>query len=320
MAEDGRARRPTRIILARHGESEGNVDSKKYCHIADPKIRLTETGALQAQRCGQKIRTMIEKSHPKGDWLVHFYVSPYTRTLCTLKEIGRAFEKEHIVGVREEPRIREQDFGNFQNKMKMIEVKEIRQRFGRFFYRFPEGESAADVFDRVTSFLESLWRDIDMNRLNKHTNQKEVNLVIVSHGVTMRVFLMRWFKWTTEQFEMLNNPTNCEVRVMQLGEGGEYSLLVHHTEEELKQWGLSEEMINDQEWRKTTKRGQWSDHWPWRGTQFFDNYKEDIYSSKEILEDELAEGNYCLVSNNGICHDDELDNSQTPLDVVDIQP
>jgi len=68
-----------------------------------------------------------------------------------LKQIGRAFDKKHIVGVREEPRIREQDFGNFQNNNKMKAVKEVRQRFGRFFYRFPEGESAADVFDRVTS-------------------------------------------------------------------------------------------------------------------------------------------------------------------------
>lgn len=151
MAEDGRSRRPTRIILVRHGESEGNVDSKKYCHIADPKIRLTEAGAHQAAKCGQKIRNIIEKDNKDGDWLVHFYVSPYTRTLCTLKQIGRAFDKKHIVGVREEPRIREQDFGNFQNNNQMKAVKEIRQRFGRFFYRFPEGESAADVFDRVTS-------------------------------------------------------------------------------------------------------------------------------------------------------------------------
>lgn len=30
-------------------------------------------------------------------------------------------------------------------------VKETRERFGRFFYRFPEGESAADVYDRVSS-------------------------------------------------------------------------------------------------------------------------------------------------------------------------
>lgn len=32
----------------------------------------------------------------------------------TLKGIGRAFEPERILGVREEPRLREQDFGNFQ--------------------------------------------------------------------------------------------------------------------------------------------------------------------------------------------------------------
>lgn len=28
--------------------------------------------------------------------------------------------------------------------------KEIRHRYGRFFYRFPDGESAADVYDRIT--------------------------------------------------------------------------------------------------------------------------------------------------------------------------
>ena len=28
--------------------------------------------------------------------------------------------------------------------------KEMRNRYGRFFYRFPDGESAADVYDRIT--------------------------------------------------------------------------------------------------------------------------------------------------------------------------
>lgn len=160
-----------------------------------------------------------------------------------------------------------------------------------------------------------------MNRLTKHTKQQEVNLVIVSHGVTMRVFLMRWFKWTTEQFEKLINPTNCEVRVMQLGEGGEYSLLVHHTREELQQWGLTEEMIVDQERRRTAQRGQWSDHWPWSGTQFFDNFKEDICTDDEIAEmkEEEADRNYCLVNGNGTFHDVESDTTQTPLDIVNIE-
>lgn len=32
-------------------------------------------------------------------------------------------------------------------------IKETREKFGRFYYRFPEGESAADVFDRVSSMF-----------------------------------------------------------------------------------------------------------------------------------------------------------------------
>lgn len=45
------------------------------------------------------------------DWKVYFYVSPYERTLQTLRGVGKAFDYERIAGVREEPRVREQDFG-----------------------------------------------------------------------------------------------------------------------------------------------------------------------------------------------------------------
>ncbi|KAK9273538.1 hypothetical protein L1049_018348 [Liquidambar formosana] len=33
-------------------------------------------------------------------------------------------------------------------------IKEMRERFGRFFYWFPEGESATDVYDCVSNFME----------------------------------------------------------------------------------------------------------------------------------------------------------------------
>lgn len=49
-----------------------------------------------------------------------------------------------------------------------------------------------------------------------------MNLVIVSHGLTLRVFLMRWYKWTVEQFEGLNNIGNGEMIVMEKGFGGRY--------------------------------------------------------------------------------------------------
>ncbi|KAG0449453.1 hypothetical protein HPP92_027316 [Vanilla planifolia] len=266
-------RLPKRIILVRHGESMGNLDTAAYTTTPDYKIPLTPLGFEQAREAGKRICEVISDGNRAANWKVHFYVSPYVRTRATLSEIGRAFPGERIIGAREECRIREQDFGNFQVEERMKVVKETRERFGRFFFRFPEGESAADVFDRVASFLESLWRDIDMRRLDQDENS-ETNLVIVSHGLTSRVFLMKWFKWTVEQFERLNNLGNCEYRVMQLGPGGDYSLAIHHSREELESWGLSPEMIKDQEWRATAKKGSWNEEYTWYLDSFFDHLKD----------------------------------------------
>lgn len=41
---------PKRIILVRHGQSEGNVDETMYCRVPDPQIRLTENGKRQVCR------------------------------------------------------------------------------------------------------------------------------------------------------------------------------------------------------------------------------------------------------------------------------
>ncbi|KAI3824417.1 hypothetical protein L1987_05876 [Smallanthus sonchifolius] len=249
---------PKRIILIRHGESAGNLDGSAYTTTPDYKIPLTTDGINQAKLAGKQICDVISDSGNLRNWKVCFYVSPYERTRSTLREIGRSFPRKRVIGVKEECRVREQDFGNFQITERMAIIKETRERFGRFFYRFPEGESAADVFDRVSSFLESLWRDID-TRL-PYDPSDDLNIIIVSHGLTSRVFLMKWFKWTAEQFEYLNNFNNCEFRVMQLGDGGEYSLAVHHSDEEMQQWGLSEQMINDQKCRASgasTEKCQW---------------------------------------------------------------
>jgi broad specificity phosphatase PhoE len=73
----------------------------------------------------------------------------------------------------------------------------------------------------ATGFRETLRSDIDIGRFQppgqRNTN---MNLVIVSHGLTLRVFLMRWYKWTVEQFEGLNNLGNGKMVVMEKGYGG----------------------------------------------------------------------------------------------------
>ncbi|QCD77722.1 phosphoglycerate mutase [Vigna unguiculata] len=284
-----RAVLPKRIILVRHGESQGNNDPAAYDTTPDPKIQLTTQGIAQARLAGARMRHLIAGGD-STNWRVYFYVSPYARTRSTLREIGRSFSKKRVIGVREECRIREQDFGNFQVQEHMNVIKETRQRFGRFFYRFPEGESAADVFDRVSSFLESMWRDVDMNRLN-HNPSDDLNLIIVSHGVASRVFMMKWFKWTVEQFELLRNLENGEFRVLQLGSGGEYSLAVHHADEELLEWGLSPDMIADQKWRACANKGEGNDRCSW----YLDSFFDPLPDSDDDNVDKLDETNSLTV-------------------------
>ncbi|XP_077248185.1 phosphoglycerate mutase-like protein AT74H isoform X1 [Tasmannia lanceolata] len=265
--------RPRRIILVRHGQSEGNVDESVYTMVPDPEIGLTQKGWKDSEECGRKIRDLIEKDQV-DDWKIYFYASPYERTLQTVRGLGKVFERDRIVAVREEPRLREQDFGNFQDRERMRIEKTIRLRYGRFFYRFPNGESAADVYDRITGFRETLRADIDIGRFQPPGQRTEnMNLIIVSHGLTLRVFLMRWYKWTVEQFEGLRNFGNGGMLVMQTGSGGRYSLLVHHSIEELRELGLTDAMLTDQNWQKTARPGELNYDCTTSGPSFFTHFK-----------------------------------------------
>lgn len=140
-----------------------------------------------------------------------FIVSPYVRTIETFQGILKAWGFEgKSIPMTEEPRIREQDFGNFQEPVKIRECKAQRRRFGSFFYRFPSGESPADVYDRMSSFLESLYRMFE--------KMSEENYVLVTHGVAIRVILTRYFKYRVSEFEQLENFHNGEFVVLEYDE------------------------------------------------------------------------------------------------------
>ena len=93
----------------------------------------------------------------------------------------------------------------------MEEYKEQRWQYGRFFYRFPSGESGADVYDRVSTWLESFYREMEFGgRIDENTV-----VLLCTHGLTGRLFLMRWFHWTVEEFEGTTNPPNAQLLVME---------------------------------------------------------------------------------------------------------
>jgi hypothetical protein len=98
-------RHPKRIILIRHGESQGNQDSTIYCSVPDHAIGLTEKGRTQAVRCGQELRKLIGNKETLA-----CFVSPFRRSKETCDLICEAFPEENILKVREDPRIREQEW------------------------------------------------------------------------------------------------------------------------------------------------------------------------------------------------------------------
>jgi broad specificity phosphatase PhoE len=203
--------KPNRIILVRHGESEGNVDKGQYLTIPDYALNLTLNGIEQARQAGNEIKEII------GSEELYVYLSPYVRTRQTYQYIKESVEN-NVVKTVEDPRIRELDWGHLRHPDDNEDIIRARDNFSTFYYRIPDGESGADVYDRVSTFLDTLFRDF---------NKKEYpqNTLIITHGLTLRLFLMRWFHWTVEGFQNLRNPRNCQVVIMQKKADDRYELL-----------------------------------------------------------------------------------------------
>ncbi len=204
--------KPLRIFLVRHGESEGNVDRNIFTKIQDYKIQLTDIGWEEAKISGEIIKNNIlkyEKLSPpasQSNVKCFVYCSTFKRSRQTFESMKSNLKfpgfKSYIY--HEDPRIREQEWGNYQKHYDSQEVLEEREKYGSFYYRISQGESGADVYDRLSTFLDTLFRDFEKPDYPE-------NVIIVSHGFTIRIFLMRWFHWSPEEFEELVNPKNGQV-------------------------------------------------------------------------------------------------------------
>ncbi|XP_073302977.1 uncharacterized protein [Primulina huaijiensis] len=108
-----------------------------------------------------------------------------------------------------------------------------------------------------TGFRETLRHGIDIGRFQPPGEQSpDMNLGIVSHGLTLRVFMM--------------------------------SLLMHRTKEELKEFGLTDEMLADHEWQKHAEPGEVNYDCRITGASYFRD-EENKTSSKINLKSELSE-------------------------------
>ncbi|KAM3565189.1 hypothetical protein ARSEF4850_001498 [Beauveria asiatica] len=221
--------KPRLIILIRHAQSEGNKNRDIHQSVPDHRVKLTQDGWSQAYDAGRRLRALL-----RPDDTLQIFTSPYRRTRDTTEGIlttltsdadGPSPFRRANIKVYEEPRLREQDFGNFQPcSAEMERMWQERADYGHFFYRIPNGESAADAYDRVSGFNESLWRQFGEDDFASVC-------VLVTHGLMSRVFLMKWYHFTVEYFEDLRNIDHCEFLVMRKQDNGKFNL-----ETKLRTW------------------------------------------------------------------------------------
>ena len=152
-----------------------------------------------------------------------------------------------------------------------------RADYGHFFYRIANGESAADAYDRIAGFNESLWRSFAKPEFPSVC-------VLVTHGLMTRVFLMKFFHWGYEYFQDLRNVNHCEFVVLQKSEEtGKYVLL-----NELRTWSELKRRVAEEKRRQGEEQTEPEPPVPkkrWGGCPDGCKHGEDSYPKRPRRQD-----------------------------------
>jgi len=152
--------RSTRLLLVRHGESEGNRDRT---FTQNPDVPLTAYGREQARTAAQR---MAQRYRPS-----RVVASPFARARQTAEIIAEVLE----LTVEFEPALREQSFGIFAGQPYDALLSDAAYHEGpRWNWRPRDGESLYDVYERVVPAFDRIARDAEGH-----------DVVIVSHGGVM---------------------------------------------------------------------------------------------------------------------------------------
>ena len=201
---------PKKIIVMRHAESKEDVDKTVYAHTSDLDIALSPDGEKQSINTSSELECRIDGRQ------VHFYISPGLRLRQTYDLMTTHFSNVLSSTFTVEPLIIKQFWGDVTVENRR-EIEIARYKEGVLVYRFPNGESGPQLVARFKLFVKNL-------RNNFQQKDFPENIVILTHGFEMRIFLMVWFDWSTSYFESLANPRNCEMVTLSLQTNGSYKL------------------------------------------------------------------------------------------------
>jgi broad specificity phosphatase PhoE len=154
----------TEIVLARHGQTEWNVEEVFRGRI---DLELNQTGIKQAELMAESL---------SGQEIEAVYSSPLKRALKTAEAIAR----RHKLKVETSPGLIDCDFGQWQG----LSLREVKEKYRKLYeqwtespqsVRMPGGESLEEVRERALEVVNGV--------IAKHNGA----VVLVSHRVVNKV-------------------------------------------------------------------------------------------------------------------------------------
>jgi broad specificity phosphatase PhoE len=204
---------PQEIWLVRHGQSAGNVardeaEAAAGLHIQiaerDVDVSLSELGVRQSQALAGWFASLPERARPNV--VLH---SPYLRAAQTAQFVMDRLEREDLLAVQVDERLREKEFGildrltTYGIAHKYPELHAQRQHVGKFYFRPPGGESWCDVILRLRSVLDTLTREYCRERV-----------LIVAHQVIVNCFRYLFERLDEDAIlaaDRTNDVPNCSI-------------------------------------------------------------------------------------------------------------
>ncbi len=176
---------PSRLYLVRHAESVGNLAHERaYLEKLhqidvidrDMDVPLSPRGIQQAIVLGRWVTSLEASVRPEV-----IISSPYQRAYETAVRLGGAADP--ILSIQCDERLREKELGllnrytSFGIAEKYPEQAALRAAIGKFYYRPPQGESWADVIQRLRGVLDSIalhyaGRSVLVTRLSSSGSKK----------------------------------------------------------------------------------------------------------------------------------------------------
>ena len=181
--------KPT-IYIFRHGESQ---DNKNFIFSGWREAEITEKGMQQALAIAPLLKDK------KIDMLI---ASPQIRALHTMMIAISLNPTARMLKIDTDPRIKERSYGNFQGKSKLeqyLEDPELTATIRRDYnYQPPQGESVAQVVERVKNFCDEI-----LPLMREHN----LNVAVSCHGNSIRGF-RKYFEpnLTNEEIAHLETP------------------------------------------------------------------------------------------------------------------